>query len=119
MKVWGLTKIANKISSYVNESGLMIRSAGDEFLLLLLDVERSMAGEIAEKIRQSIEKLRFTSSKSGTRLPQITLSMGGSDYNVATSAHNIINQTCALINQQANRRTNFVSIANSYSVLVR
>ncbi|MFT6918301.1 MAG: diguanylate cyclase [Cognaticolwellia sp.] len=49
MKVWGLTKIANKISSYVNESGLMIRSAGDEFLLLLLDVERSMAGEIAEK----------------------------------------------------------------------
>ncbi|MBA6295445.1 GGDEF domain-containing protein [Colwellia sp. MB02u-9] len=108
-----LTKIANKISSYVDESGLPIRSAGDEFLILLPDVERSMAGEIAEKIRQSVEKLRFISSKSGTRLPQITLSMGVSDYNVATSAHNIINQTRALINQQANRRTNFVSIANS------
>jgi diguanylate cyclase len=108
-----LTKIANKISSYVDESGLPIRSAGDEFLILLPDVERSMAGEIAEKIRQSIAKLRFISSKSGTRLPQITLSIGVSDYNVATSANNIINQTRALINHQANRQTNFVSIANS------
>jgi diguanylate cyclase len=82
-------------------------------LILLPDVERSMAGEIAEKIRQSIEKLRFISSKSGTRLPQITLSMGVSDYNVATSTNDIIRQTRALINPQANRRTNFVNIANS------
>jgi diguanylate cyclase len=108
-----LTKIANKISSYVDESGLPIRSSGDEFLILLPDVERSMAGEIAEKIRQSIEKLRFISSKSGIRLPQITLSMGVSDYNVATSANNIINQTRELISHHANRRTNFVSIAKS------
>ena len=108
-----LAKIANKISRYVDESGLPIRSAGDEFLILLPDVERSMAGEIAEKIRQSVEKLRFISSKSGTRLPQITLSMGVSDYNVTTSANKIISQTRALIGHHAKHQTNHVNIAHS------
>jgi diguanylate cyclase len=108
-----LTKIANKVSSYVGESGLPVRSAGDEFLILLPDVKRIVAGEVAEKIRQSVEKLRFITSKSGTRLPQMTLSIGVSDYNVATSANNIISQTRALINNNANIRTNHVSIANN------
>ncbi len=108
-----LTKIANKVNSYVGESGLPIRSAGDEFLILLPDVERMIAGEIAEKIRQGVEKLRFISSKSGTRLPKMTLSIGVSDYSVATSANVIINQTRALINDNDKSLTNHVSIANS------
>ena len=108
-----LTKIANKVSSYVGESGLPVRTAGDEFLILLPDVKRILAGEVAEKIRQCIEKLRFISSKSGTRLPQMTLSLGVSDYNVATSANNIISQTRALIINTANSQTNHVIIANN------
>ena len=80
---------------------------------MLPDVKRIVAGEVAEKIRQSVEKLRFITSKSGTRLPQMTLSIGVSDYNVATSANNIISQTRALINNNANIRTNHVSIANN------
>lgn len=108
-----LTKIANKVSSYVGQSGLPVRSAGDEFLILLPNVKRMVAGEVAEKIRQSVEKLRFITSKSGTRLPQMTLSIGVSDFNVATSANNIINQTRALINDNTNKRTNHVNIANT------
>ena len=108
-----LAKIAKKISSYVGESGLPVRSAGDEFLILLPDVERNIAGEIAEKIRQGVEKLRFVSSKSGTRLPPMTLSIGVSDYNVATSANAIIKQTRALINDISQTLTNHVNIASS------
>lgn len=108
-----LTKIANKVSSYVGQSGLPVRTAGDEFLILLPDVKRIVAGEVAEKIRQSVEKLRFITSKSGTRLPKMTLSIGVSDYPVATSANNIINQTRVLINDNANKRTNHVNIANT------
>lgn len=108
-----LTKIANKVSSYVGQSGLPVRTAGDEFLILLPNIKRMVAGEVAEKIRQSVEKLRFITSKSGTRLPQMTLSIGVSDFNVATSANNIINQTRALINDNTNKRTNHVNIANT------
>ncbi|MBA6390028.1 GGDEF domain-containing protein [Colwellia sp. BRX10-3] len=108
-----LKKIAQKVSNYVDESGLPIRSGGDEFLILLPDVKRMIAGEVAEKIRQSVEKLRFITSKSGTRLPQITLSIGVSDYNVATSANNIINQTRALLSDNTNSQTNHVKVANN------
>ena len=51
-----------KQGSYVGESGLPVRSAGDEFLILLPDVERNIAGEIAKKIKQGVEKLRFVNS---------------------------------------------------------
>lgn len=108
-----LTKIATKVNSYVGESGLPIRSGGDEFLILLPDVERALAGEIAEKIRQGVEKLRFISSKSGTRLPPMTLSIGVNDYSVAASANTIIDQTRALISDIDNPTNNYVNIANS------
>jgi diguanylate cyclase len=108
-----LTKVANKISSYVGESGLPVRSAGDEFLILLPDVERNIAGEIAKKIKQGVEKLRFVSSKSGTRLPQMTLSIGVSDYNVATSANSIVTQTRKLMRNIAGNLTNQIHIAKA------
>jgi diguanylate cyclase len=107
-----LTKIANKISSYVGESGLPIRSGGDEFIILLPDIERNIAGEIAEKIRQGVEKLRFISSKSGAKLPQMTLTIGVNDYNVATSANSILNQTRQVITNIANTLSNQVKIAS-------
>ncbi|WDE05519.1 diguanylate cyclase [Thalassomonas viridans] len=74
-----LSKIATKISSYVDKSGLPVRSGGDEFVILLPDINSSTAGEIAEKIRQGIEKLRFVSSQTGTRLPKTTISLGISE----------------------------------------
>lgn len=69
-----LSKTANKINSYVSDSGLPVRTGGDEFVILLPDVEASIASEIAEKIKLGVEKLRFVSIKSGVRLPKMTLS---------------------------------------------
>lgn len=75
-----LSKVAKKVSSYVGESGLPVRTGGDEFLILLPGLEQSAAGEIAEKIRQGVEKLRFISSKTGVRLPQMTISLGVNQF---------------------------------------
>lgn len=74
-----LAKIANKVSAYVNKSGLPVRSSQDEFLILLPDVDSNAASEIANKMKQGIEKLRFVSAKTGIRLPQITVSLGVSE----------------------------------------
>jgi diguanylate cyclase len=92
-----LSKIANKVSSYVDDSGLPIRSGGDEFLLLLPGVDKASAKEIAEKIIQGVEKLRFVSSKSGVRLPQMTLSIGVDNFNVAENANSILKKARSLL----------------------
>ncbi len=70
-----LSKVANKISSYVNNSGLPVRTSGDEFLILLPEVEEGTANEIAEKISVGVEKLRFVSVQTGIRLPKMSVSL--------------------------------------------
>jgi len=88
-----LTKIASKIESYVNNSGLPVRTGGDEFLVLLPEVDHYVAYEIGEKIKQGVAKLRFISSKSGVRLPKMTISVGINKFNVSQNINTIINQT--------------------------
>jgi len=107
-----LSKIANKINSYVGESGLPVRSGSDEFLILLPEVERPVASEIAEKIRQGVEKLRFVSSKSGVRLPQMTISMGVNDFRLSQNVHSIINYTRSLVNDMQLSNNNKITVAN-------
>lgn len=71
-----LSKIAKKVASYVDDSGLPVRSASDEFIVLLPGVDVDIAKEIAEKIKQGVQKLRFVSVQSGVRLPQMSISCG-------------------------------------------
>lgn len=71
-----LAKVAKKVASYVGESGLPVRTSGNEFLILLPGIEQHIAVEIADKIRQGVEKLRFISNKTGVRLPPMTISLG-------------------------------------------
>lgn len=71
-----LSKIAKKVASYVDDSGLPVRSASDEFIVLLPDVDGELAKEIAEKIQQGVKKLRFVSVQSGVRLPKMSISCG-------------------------------------------
>ncbi|GAA6205745.1 GGDEF domain-containing protein [Thalassotalea sp. SU-HH00458] len=107
-----LSKIANKVGSYVGESGLPIRSGQDEFLILLPEVERTVAGEIAEKIRQGVEKLRFVSSKSGIRLPQMTVSLGVNDFKVSQNAQTVINYTRSLVTDMQRSGANAVMVSH-------
>ncbi len=88
-----LTKIAAKIESYVDHSGLPVRTGGDEFLILLPEINTQIASEIGEKIRQGVGKLRFISSKSGVRLPQMTVAVGVNQFKVSQNVNTVIDKT--------------------------
>jgi len=94
-----LSKIANKISSYVDKSGLPVRSSDDEFIIILPDVDGSIVSEIAAKIKQGIEKLRFVSVQSGIRLPQMSVSLGVSEMKKQEPLNQFIKRTQKSINQ--------------------
>ncbi len=51
-----LKEVGNILVKSVRESDLVIRYGGEEFMVLLVDVQPGMSEEIAEKIRQVIEK---------------------------------------------------------------
>jgi diguanylate cyclase len=68
-----LSKIANKIASYVNDSGLPVRLNYDEFILFLPQIDNKIASEIGIKIRQGIQRMRFVSVRSDIKLPQINV----------------------------------------------
>lgn len=71
-----LSKVAKQVQKYVYQSGLAGRTAKDQFIILLSDIEPETANLIAEKVRTGVEKLRFISSKSDIKLPNVTLSLG-------------------------------------------
>ena len=75
-----LNKAAKQVQKYVLESGLPGRTGKDEFTILLADIEPETANVIAEKVRNGVEKLRFVSSKNGTKLPPIHLALGIAKY---------------------------------------
>ncbi len=88
-----LSKIAKKVASYVDDSGLPVRSACDEFIVLLPDVEAEIANEIAEKIKQGVEKLRFVSVQSGVRLPKMSVSCGVGEMKNKEPLNKFINRS--------------------------
>ena len=92
-----LSKVAKKVTSYVGESGLPVRTGSDEFLILLPGVEKATAAEIAEKIRHGVEKLRFISSKTGVRLPQLTISLGVNELKAKQNVQALLAKTRILL----------------------
>lgn len=88
-----LSKIAKKVASYVDNSGLPVHSANDEFIILLPDIDNEIANEIADKIKQGVEKIRFVSVQSGIRLPQMSISCGTSEIQYKEPLNQFINRT--------------------------
>jgi diguanylate cyclase len=88
-----LSKIAKKVASYVDISGLPVHSANDEFIVLLPDIDNEIANEIADKIKQGVEKIRFVSVQSGVRLPQMSISCVTSEIQHKEPLNQFINRT--------------------------
>lgn len=75
-----LSKVAQKVKSYVNDTGLPVRLSGEEFLVLIPEADLTSAQEIAEKVRSGVEKLQFINAKNKKKLPKITVSIGVTEY---------------------------------------
>lgn len=88
-----LAKIASKIESYIGDNSLPIRTGGDEFLILLPEIDTRIASVIGERIRQGVGKLKFISSKSGVRLPEMKISIGVNQFRVSQNVNTVIDKT--------------------------
>lgn len=75
-----LSKVAQKVKSYVEDSGLPVRMAGEEFLVLIPDANLTTAQEVAEKVRNGVERLQFVNAKNKQKLPKVTVSIGVTQY---------------------------------------
>ena len=104
-----LSKVARKISSYVQSSGLPVRSGGEEFLILLPDVDLRSASEIAEQVRRGVEKLRFVSSRSKTTLPKVTISLGVSIFQHGENWYQFLGRTAQVLQMAKQRGRNQVA----------
>lgn len=92
-----LSKVARKVRSYVQDSGLPIRAGGEEFLILLPDVDLRTAGEIAEQVRKGVEKLRFVSARNKKTLPKVTISLGVSLYQAKENWQQFLARTSQIL----------------------
>ena len=100
-----LTKVARKISHYVAQSGLPVRTGGEEFLILLPDVDLQAANEVAEQVRQGVEKMKFVSSRSKRALPSVTISIGTASYRANESMAKFIGRAdSAMFHAKSNGR---------------
>jgi len=72
---------------------LPVRLANDEFIVLLPGVDNDIAGEIAEKIKQGVDKIRFVSVQSGVRLPKMSISCSTSEIRDKEPLNHFINRT--------------------------
>lgn len=54
-----LTQLAKILINTVRQSDMVIRFGGEEFLILLMDCEYDKASDMAERIREAVEKYKF------------------------------------------------------------
>ncbi len=75
----GLLKLtAQTLKGSVRSSDLVIRFGGEEFLVVLIDVQQDQALEVAEKIRENVAAQKFRLDDGATL--QKTISIGVSEY---------------------------------------
>ena len=85
-----LARIANKVASYVNDSGLPVRLGYDEFILFLPNTNTNIANEIGNKISQSISKMRFVSAKTSVKIPQMAIKFNANNKEIHENINEFI-----------------------------
>ncbi len=73
-----LQQIVTTINESIRRSDLLIRYGGEEFLILLQDIQNGMAEQVAEKIRAAVEQQEFD-LPGGSKIKK-TISLGVSEY---------------------------------------
>ncbi|MFN7170940.1 MAG: GGDEF domain-containing protein, partial [Candidatus Omnitrophota bacterium] len=72
-----LKKIAQLLLTHLSGEDFAVRYGGEEFLLVLVDKSKEKAIELAQKIRENVEKEIFYLRREATRL---TISIGIAAY---------------------------------------
>lgn len=97
-----LCKISDKISHFIQSSGIAVRTGAEEFLLLLPDIDLRSANEVAHSVRAQVTKLRFVSTQNQQILTKITLSLGVCLYNATENWYQFLARSASVL-QSAQR----------------
>jgi diguanylate cyclase len=92
-----LCKISDKISHFVQASGIAVRTGTDEFLVLLPDIDLRSANEVAQSVRAQVAKLRFVSARKQQALTKVTLSLGVCLYNATENWYQFLARTATIL----------------------
>jgi diguanylate cyclase len=82
--------VAHCMRANVRERDLAARYGGEEFAVILPAASLEVAGEVAERIRRSIESKRMMKRSSSEDLGTITMSLGVAQYRAGEPAANFI-----------------------------
>lgn len=105
-----LRRLAKLLKESVANIGHAFRFGGEEFVLLIPDQEVKASQNIAEDIRQKVERLRFVSAKTKQRLPKLTISMGLSAWRDAEHIDSLLSRADDALYQAKNDGRNQVKL---------
>ncbi|MEJ5172303.1 MAG: GGDEF domain-containing protein [Hydrogenothermaceae bacterium] len=74
-----LAEVAKVITKSIREADIVVRYGGEEFMVLLIDIQEGKSVDVAEKIRKSVEE---TAINIGTTSLKKTVSIGVSEFPV-------------------------------------
>lgn len=85
-----LQQLAGLLSNSCRSGDYVFRLGGEEFLMLLVDVDSEQACKVAEKIRATIAKEEFRLPRGNTA--QMTVSIGVTEYNGHPDPQQLLNK---------------------------
>jgi diguanylate cyclase (GGDEF)-like protein len=103
-----INKIARTVMEHLRPTELAVRYGGDEFLIILPDIETKQARIVAERLRQKVMYADIT-APDGRKLPSLTISLGIGQTVPEQSAQEILAVVEAALDRAKKMGKNFVS----------
>ncbi|WP_415901536.1 GGDEF domain-containing protein [Neptuniibacter sp. QD29_5] len=94
------------------EPMLPVRFGGEEFAVLMPQIDKEAAAELAEQVRQKIQAIRIKQKKSGDIISSITASFGVSQFTIGETSEQLIERTDKALYQAKDGGRNQVVISS-------
>ncbi len=104
--------VSGVLQTYVPNGGLVARMGGEEFAIIAPDLDAKGARDIAEKIRQTVERKKLIRRTSKEDLGQITISMGVGQINSNEDPRDFIERIDEALYASKNNGRNQTTLAN-------
>ena len=106
-----LIQMANIIKDNLRVVDIVARYSGEEFGVLLVDINLKQAATVAEKLRDKIEKAVFVERRdSPLEMTRLTVSAGVAQYNIRDSKEKFLNQVMTALEEAKRKGKNRVRV---------